>query len=90
MCAICPKCKQKIEELELVRTGLEKARFYINKKGFYDYDNEDFESDGDFLEFRCWECGETLFEDYEEAEQFLKEKDKLKEIVAEKINKGKK
>ena len=83
--AVCKFCGKIIEKLELVRTGVEKARFFINEKGLYDYEGETFDSNGDFLEFKCLECGETLFEDYEEAEQFLKDKDELQEIVAEKL-----
>ena len=49
--SICKFCGKIIEELELVRTGVEKARFFINEKGFYDYEGETFDSDGDFLEF---------------------------------------
>lgn len=85
--SICPKCHKIITELDQVRTGIEKARFFIDKDGCYDYDDEEFDSDGDFLEFRCWECNEVLFKDYEEAEEFLKDKDELQEIVAEKLNK---
>lgn len=86
MCAVCKFCGKIINELELVRTGVEKARFFI-KDGFYDYEGGTFDSDGDFLEFRCMECNELLFENYEEAEAFLKEKDELQELVAEKLNK---
>ena len=81
---ICPNCKKIINELEMVRTGVEKARFYIEGE-FYDYEGETFDSDGDFLEFKCFECGETLFDDYDEAEQFLKDKDEVAEMVKEKL-----
>ena len=83
--AVCPKCKKVINELEQVRTGVEKSRFFI-KGHFGDYDSESFNSDGDYHEWICYECGETLFGDWEEATEFLKNKDELQELVAEKIN----
>lgn len=86
--AVCKSCGKIINELEQVRTGVEKARFFI-KDGFYDYEGETFDSDGDFLEFRCMECGESLFDNYEEAEEFLKNKDEVAEMVAKKIEMNK-
>ena len=87
---VCPKCHKIIERLEQVRTGVEKSNFFIDVGGLATCDGENFESDGDFLEYRCWECSEVLFEDWDEAEEFLKNKDELQEIVAEKISQNEK
>jgi ribosomal protein S27E len=87
--AVCKFCGEIIRELEQVRTGVETSRFFI-EDNFATYEEEDFESDGDFLEFRCPNCSEVLFTDWDEAEQFLKEKDELQEMMVEKLNQIKK
>ena len=85
--AVCKFCKEIIRELKQVRTGVETGRFFIDKNGYANYNLETFDGDGDFQEWKCYECGETLFEDWGEAEEFLKTKDELQELVAKKINK---
>ncbi|KKL12725.1 hypothetical protein LCGC14_2532850, partial [marine sediment metagenome] len=57
--------------------------------GFIDWDNEKFESDGIVLQFYCPECENELDFNEEQAHNFLKDKDELSELVAEKINKMK-
>ncbi len=84
--SICPKCKAKIDSLRQVTTGIEKCDIFFNEKeGWIDWKNEKFESDGIIRIFYCPECDEELNLDDEEAEQFLLEKDELKEIIVEKI-----
>ncbi len=85
--AICPKCKKVINELYQIRTGVESSRFFIDISGVADCDEEEFDGNGDSNEFQCVECWEFLFEDWGEAEDFLKEKDELKELVVEKLEK---
>ncbi len=86
MCPICPKCLKKIEYLRQVSSGIEKCDIFFNEKeGWVDWRNEEFESDGIVRIFYCPECNEELDLNDEEAEQFLEEKDELKEIVAEKM-----
>ena len=88
---ICPKCHKKIDCLREVRSGVEKGEMFFDEEGGYIYwRNEEFESDGDVLEYYCPECDKELDFDEQEAEEFLKRKDELQEIVAEKLNKIKK
>jgi len=91
MCAVCPKCKKKIEYLNQRTTGVEKCEVFFNEKENYiDWRDEEFDSDGIVLLFNCPECDNELDFGEEEAHKFLKEKDELQELVAEKINKDKK
>lgn len=88
--AICPKCKKVITELLQRSTGIEASRFFIdNDIDIAIYNEEIFDGDGQMNEYECFECGEILFEDWDEAEKFLLNKDELKELVAEKIEKNK-
>lgn len=82
---ICKFCNKIIEHLERKATGVEKSRFFI-ENGSADYDDEEFESDGEFEMYMCPECSEELFDSWEQAEEFLKDKDKVAEMVAKKIN----
>ncbi len=84
--AICPKCKEEINELHFSKTkeiggsvGLDSS----NKLEF-DEDYDIFEEQKSYT-FRCPECNEVLFKDYEEVEEFLKNNE-LQQIVTEKIN----
>lgn len=83
MCPICPKCKQEINWLkaysETKYTLAENEQGVLEYKRMYDVDY--------FISFECPECDEELFIQQGEAEEFLKDKDELKEIVAEKIEK---
>jgi len=85
--AVCPKCKKVINELSHRVSGISTSRFFINDEGDFDEDEEDFDSDGWDSEYSCPKCWEVLFEDYSDAQDFLIEKDELKEVVAEKITK---
>ncbi len=81
----CPKCNEEIDELWFSKTK------EINGSVGLDNDNcLEFDEDYDIFEeqkpytFGCSECGEALFNDDEEVEEFLKN-DELQEIVKEKI-----
>jgi len=87
---ICKFCGKVIKELQQRRRGIEKSRFYIDDEGYSTYSEEDFDSDGEYYEYRCYECDEILFDNWEEAEEFLKNEDKVAEMVAKKIQKEKK
>ena len=83
---ICPKCKENVEFLKQVDSGIEKCHIFFNKKKDYlDWEQEEFESDGIVRLFYCPECNEELDFDEQQAEEFLREKDELKEIVTEKL-----
>ena len=71
-----------------VTSGIEKCEVFFNKKeGYIDWENEEFESDGIVLQFYCPECNNELDFGEEQAHEFLQEDDKLKELVAEKLEK---
>ncbi len=80
--AVCPKCKQKIESLNNYESGEMKS--YLNEDGGWEEDC--FQGDGKTNDFECPECSEVLFKDEEKAIAFLKNKDELQEIMAEKLN----
>ena len=87
---ICKECGKDINHLRQVRTGVEECDIFFNKKeGYLDWGNEEFNGDGIVIIYSCPECNEELDFDDEQAEKFLKEKDVLKEIVAEKLKKDK-
>ena len=84
--AICPKCRKEIETLTNFTSGETRYTFQIwNKKPHYQKD--DFLEDGKTNDFECPECQEKLFTDEQQAEEFLKNEDKLQKIVNEKLNK---
>ena len=86
--AFCPKCKEKVEFLKQVTTGIEKCHIFFNEKeGWIDWSDEEFESDGVVRLFSCPKCNNELDFNDEEAIKFLKEKDELQEIVVEKLKK---
>jgi len=86
--AICPKCKRNIVELNMRRTGTEYARMYIDDSdGYPTYDGEEFDTDDEGEWYNCPECSEELFTNWDEAEEFLKGRDELQRLVAEKIEK---
>lgn len=86
MCAICPECN---EVITFLNWGETKHSFgsYDLKHGFEEDSNSDI--GGNDINFNCPECDSELFTDEWEAEEFLKNVDKLKEIVQEKANGGK-
>ena len=87
--AVCPRCKKVIEELILIRSGWEECDFFWNEeKGYIDWKNEEFKGDGDVLEYNCPKCSNTLFTDELEAENFIKYRDELKELIVEKLKKN--
>lgn len=86
--AICPKCKKEIEELINIQSGWNSYKMSVNGYNFYaDYDEIEFNVDDNVNDFNCPKCDTTLFTSEDKAIGFLKDKDKLKEIVREKIEK---
>lgn len=74
----------------MVRTGIEKSYFYVDEGEEYaTYDNENFEGDGITYIFRCENCREEIFYNWDDAEKFLKDRDELKELIAEKVKNDK-
>lgn len=81
---ICPKCKEIITYLNWSEPK--------NCFGTYDLESG-YEEDGNVdisqpnITYSCPECSEEFDFDEYEAKEFLKNKDELQEIVAEKLNK---
>jgi len=84
--AICPKCHEKIGYLCRWQSGERKTELYPD--GDYDEGEESFVENNKVDEFECPSCNEVLFIDEEKALKFLKDVDKLKELVAEKLKKN--
>jgi len=90
MCAVCKKCGEVINNLKEICSGWQETNVFFNKKkGCIDSKDSEFEGDDNVLEYNCPLCEETLFTNPVEAEEFLREKDELQEIVAKKIKKDK-
>ncbi len=83
---ICPKCFGKIDSLHNYASGERKTRVSIFD-GEEEYEEEEFQADGKVDDYECPNCSEVLFKDEEKAIAFLKNKDELQEIMAEKLNK---
>ena len=81
----CPKCKEEIENLNFSKTK------EISGSVVFDGNDIEFIEEFDIYEeqkphtYRCPECNEILFENDEEAEEFLRDDDELQEIVKEKL-----
>lgn len=75
----CPKCKKELEELE-VREEISGGLVY-SLDGF----EEDMELKENNFIFLCPECNEKLAYSQKEADEFLKGRDELTEIVKEKL-----
>ncbi len=80
---ICPNCKEEIDELlaysEIVQT------LQLNVNGNPDYYDESY-IEG-YTGFECPECHDKIFNTENKAIEFLKNKDELQKIVAEKLKK---
>ncbi len=79
----CPKCKEEINRIKIILTKVKTA--YYDKKGNFDEDEYSYPTEED----EKWVCPECDFkldvEDETEADEFLREKDELTEIVEEKL-----
>ncbi len=84
---ICPNCKKIINHLQEMRTGYERCDMSVDKEGILYWKNEEFSGDDNLLEFYCPECSKELSFTEKEAEEFLKNKDEVAEMVLEKIEK---
>ena len=85
----CPKCKKKIDCLLWEGGKKHTGTLSINEDG-----NEEFDEDSNIFSqesysYFCPECDEKIFEDDEDAIEFLKkEEDELKELIEDKIEDG--
>jgi len=73
----CPKCKEKINTLINVQSGF--IYWTMNKKADYTGSINDFNTDDSVNEWCCPECNETLFNDEQDAIDFLNNKHKKEE-----------
>jgi len=81
--AICPKCKEEIDYL-LAYTE-KKYTLELNDKEEVVYEEQ---GEVDYpTSFECPECLEEIFTDEAEAIGFLKEKDELKSLIQDKLEK---
>ncbi len=88
MCPICKECGENINHLREICSGWQETNVFFNKKkGCIDGKYTEFKGDDSVLEYNCPNpnCEKTLFTNPAEAEEFLREKDELQEIVAEKL-----
>jgi hypothetical protein len=87
---VCEFCHKKIDCLKEVRSGTEKCEVYYDEGNkSIEWENEEFSGDGEVTLYYCPLCDKELDFTEEEAHQFLKDKDELKELVADKLNKKK-
>lgn len=69
----CPKCKGEIESLNFSKARNVFGTINLNEKQEAEWIEEfDIDEEQKQYEYRCPECNEILFEDDEEAENFLK------------------
>jgi len=67
----CPKCKAEINELIYARAEIYEDIMWIDENGKLEFDPTD-EYAGEWCVFKCPKCNAVLFEDFEDAEEFLK------------------
>ncbi len=80
---ICPKCKAEIKHLLAYSEVVNNFEIDINGEPFC-FGNDNIEG---YTTFECPECNEDLNFNEEEAIIFLRDKDELQKLVAEKIKK---
>jgi len=85
--AICPKCKEEIEHLIFIESGYMRYTCYYGKD-MLEYEQKEFEPDDNVMMFLCPKCNSELFNSPDEAEDFLKYKDKLAKLIADKLKKN--
>ncbi len=87
--SVCPKCKAEIDCLFWDRYPHQEGTLNLNKDGTTEID-EEFNTismqEAPSI-YSCPNCSKELTRDDEEAEEILKDKDELKEIVAKKLKK---
>ena len=84
---ICRHCKKRITHLTSEVTAT--AGCSLGEDGFITIDN-DLNSIAETNEWRCPKCNGFIDYNEDEARAFIKDKDELKEIVAEKLKNIKK
>lgn len=68
----CPKCKKEIKTLRNIVTGTMEYELRVDKDGDCEYAKMDFESDSGDNDFTCPLCRKILFNNEEDALEFLK------------------
>jgi len=63
----CPNCKEEIDHLLKVETGVWYGEYFGN----FDYKEDSFTADGNINEWRCPECDTRITAEEEEADKFL-------------------
>ena len=74
----CPKCKEEIDELENIQTGVATYKAYLSsdrKDMDYETARDFFEYDGGDNYFACVKCGHEITKDEDEAIKILQEVD---------------
>lgn len=66
----CPKCGAELDMLINVCEAIEAYYFYLDENGDAVYESKDAWA-GDWSEYQCPECDETLFTSEEMAKKFL-------------------
>ena len=78
---ICKSCKEEIDHLRYVAVIHHIGEFKLMTDGSYDFDEEpaDYCNEAQYT-FECIACGEELFYNIDDAEEFLKGKQE-KQVV---------
>lgn len=80
---ICPKCNEIIEYLLIPATAM--GNCIMNDDGTITYPDDEWEFEGEYL---CPDCNQVIADSFDEAQDFMKNTDKLKKVVEEKIKNG--
>ena len=72
---ICANCKEKIEGLENIQTGIATYKVYLNSNGEAEYEEgkDFFEYDGGDNYYSCELCGHYITDNEDEAIRILQE-----------------
>jgi len=70
----CPECEHQIDHLENVQSGHIRCEYKLDRKGKLKIIEGDFDVDCNYNVWECPECNAPLFEDEDEAVEFLANK----------------
>ena len=68
----CPKCQDETTSLLHIRSGWVNQECFLNDNEKLDYDNYEFNEDGNISLYNCPLCDAELFTNEEEALKFLR------------------
>jgi len=68
---ICPKCNAEINELVYARSEIYEDLMRVDDEGKLEFEPLN-EHDGEWCVYKCPKCNAVLFENIEDAEEFLK------------------